>query len=258
MTLTSEDLLKLGRRGLIPGPKEDEEQFLERIELTLKRSSEEEIPEEDWEEALHITAQLYGVEPDWIPAFYSDKGLRPWEGAAIWMDKRSSKIQLRTAFRKGSFLKIYKRAEVLSHEAVHAARFAFNEPRFEEIFAYKTSSKTWRKILGPLFRTPLETGLFLLALIASAVLPFLFFLPWLLLLIFGVRLFLSHRTLSCAQQKCEKILLNPAQSLCVLLRLTDKEICFFSKASTQEINAYIFEQTTLRWHSIKSSFVFRK
>ena len=58
---------------------------------------------------------------------------------------------------KGRFIrKWYPRAEVLAHELVHAIRLPLHSVRFEEMLAYQTSQKLFRRLLGPIIRRPFE------------------------------------------------------------------------------------------------------
>jgi len=69
-------------------------------------------------------------------------------------------VQLKKSLKKGSLLN-YHRVDLLSHEAIHVARMGFQEPFFEECLAYRTSSRRWRRFLGPLFTFSWEPFLFL-------------------------------------------------------------------------------------------------
>jgi hypothetical protein len=246
-------LIAYNQRGLIPGPSENEAAFMARLKI-LESAPEEEnpLPQEDWKEAHTITKQRFGFSADWVHACYSNKGLRFWEGAAVWIGD-FPRIQLKTAFRKGHYLKIYKREELLAHEAVHAARMAFQEKRFEELLAYQTSLKPWRRFFGPFFRTPLETLLFLLILLISTFSGFL--PPLLALLLLGMgRLIRTQFTFFRAQRKLKQLLKNPADALPLLLRLTDREIALFSRAPIEKTCDYILSQNSLRWQMLLAHY----
>ena len=173
LTLSDSELLSLHRRGLIPGPNEVEALFLERIDSIEAFSAappideKQALPMQDWKEANQLTDQLFDFKPDWMVAFYSDRHLPFWQGAATWIYEtpvRVPLLQLRKKFCKGSYLKMYTRSEVLAHEAAHAARMGFDEKKFEEILAYSTSKRSWRKWLGPLFRSSWESYVFVVLL----------------------------------------------------------------------------------------------
>lgn len=219
------------QRGLIPGPDEDEKTFLERVSRLTAQSPNQ-------EESHAITRHLFGFSVDWVPVFYSNQKLPFWEGAAIWIGETPS-IQLRENFKKGSYLG-YRREEVLAHEAVHAARVAFEEPRFEEILAYQTSKSRLRRWAGPLFRKPWESALFMVLL----VLAFLGYC-WIPLAVLGwlsVRLTWAQWTL----QRCLKKL-----PLSLIVCLTDTEIRKFARLSLTDIQAYFENDQTLRGSLIR-------
>src|SRR5579863_9842215 len=102
--ITDQVLLKLDSEGIFPGPEESEEQFLKRARLLQARSR----GREEWESASECTQRLYGFSMAWMEVSYSNKKLRPWEGAAIWIDETAPVIQLRKSFQKGSYLKYYQ------------------------------------------------------------------------------------------------------------------------------------------------------
>ncbi|MES2344404.1 MAG: hypothetical protein V4494_00495, partial [Chlamydiota bacterium] len=240
-------------RGLIPGPSESRESFFERVDRVQSNLSKNNVSSEDWLPAKKITQSLFGFSPDWVQAQYSNKNLLPWEGAAVWVGF-SFNIQLREKFRKGSYLGIYQRNEVLAHEAVHAARMAFEEPCFEEVFAYLTSSNRWRKISGPFFRSPKET-LFFVLMLGFSLLGIIFFndlfgfLPLVILFLGVLRLVGIRRIFSRAFQKCKKIINGNPYAF--LLHLTDKEIFLFAEASQENIYEYVNAQTSIRWEMIR-------
>ena len=176
-------------------------------------------------------------------------------------------IQLRKGFLKGSYL-FYKVEEVLSHEMFHAARVHYNEPKYEEIFAYMTSKSSFRRFLGPLFQSPKESYLFVILLIlaltfemGSALVSIAMYLPWILLPfifigVLGVRLYLRHRTLNKAFSSMCSCVKDPSLTLACLARLKDGEIELFAKSSSSEILSYLKhnKEKELRIRSILVSF----
>jgi hypothetical protein len=238
------DLIKAYERGLIPGPHENDASFLERVEA---------ISESKFSNLSPLTDELFGFSIDWVPVVSSNKNLLPWEGAAIWISQGAiPQIQLREHCLK---TKLFLRDsdEFLAHEAVHAARMSFEEPQFEEILAYQTSKKCFRKFWGPLFRSSKESSLFGavfgVSLICGWVLPGPF---WLLSLslsgYFIFRLVHSQRIFA----KCLK-----KTSLPFMLCLTDKEIRLFSQLGEEEIMPYLEKQQGLR-HHLLNLLVFAK
>lgn len=250
MSLSNEELISLSQKGFWPGPDETEFHFLRRVKLTKK----ERLPGKAEEEALRktnaLTKSLFGFSCDEIPFVFEDKGLSFWEGGALWIEEEQGTslphVQLKRKLQKGSYL-MYKLEEVLSHEMLHAARIAYNEPRFEEILAYKTSKHPLRRYLGPMFRTSKEAGFFLLLLLAGLFLEMLsatgkiaLTAPWMAFPFFWLcflyaRTRISHRTFEKTQRKIQGVLGKSSNSLAVMARLTDQEIKVFSKASPEQI-----------------------
>lgn len=250
--MTDRDLLALDNIGFIPGPDENEPEFLARVEKAkekFKRGGW--IPEPHWDWVRETLFQLFHVKPLYICAFYSNKKLSLWEGAAAWIEgKELDRIQLRQGLKKGTYLKVYKREEILAHEAIHAARCAFNESRFEEFFAYMSSEKKYRRVLGPILKRPWEAWPFFLFSLAGNIWAG-FYLVAAALAAFGfVRLIKQHVILNRAAKAVYKITKDAKLSRAVLFRLTDEEIDRFSRG--EEISSYAETQESLRWRVIKS------
>jgi len=237
------ELFELNQRGFIPGPGESEEQFCRRVEASkaLVRAPPKELEAEsrvspahwDWVR-LHLK-ELYDFYPESLFAYYSNQKLAPWQGAASWVfdsgEGALCAVQLRKGFLKGGYLKIYSRDEILAHEAVHAARSAFQEPASEEFFAYFTSQTKFRRALGPIIRRPFEVWLFLAALLLGALAGH--YEPAALLAIFAFyRLFRGHRLFRLASQTLRKKNLSPKMVRSILLRLTDSEIRELAKGKS--------------------------
>ncbi len=242
MSLTDQELLALNQRGLIPGPQESEEEFLQRLaKIEGVKTDGVPLSPSDWEEAHAALEPLFGIRPDWVKAYYSRKDLPFWHAAATWTEGSIPSIQLKPPFQKGSYYKLYSRREVLAHEAVHAARTAFKEPRFEEIFAYKTSARAFTRCVGPLFKRSWESYL-LIALIPLLATP-LFTLPLLAIAFGSLRLAHAHWHLYLCTKKLAPFVKNPQA---ILLRLTDREILLFGRMSQEAIRAYTSKGDSLR------------
>jgi hypothetical protein len=219
-------LLDYFKRGLIPGPAESEEAFLERA------LQSQPLNHLEWKEASFITQGSFGFLIDWVPLSYSNHRIAWWEGAATWIsDDQLPSIQLRKNFQEGSFLG-YKRSDILAHEAIHAARSRFEEPQFEEILAYATSPQAWKRFLGPLFSRTWEPLVLILSLIVGV---FWLLIP-LIVLGFGIG-WLAYR--QWAFKKCCEQL-----SLSVVLCLTDAEIKKIPRMSESELQAYLLSAST--------------
>lgn len=217
-------LLHHFQRGLIPGPDESEEDFLQRA---LQARS---LSHLEWQEVL----TPFGIVIDWVPISYSNHRMAWWEGAATWIsDDRLPSIQLRTGFKKGSFLG-YRLSEVLAHEAVHAARARFEEPQFEEVLAYSTAPQAWKRFLGPLFSRTWEPLVLLFSLLLVAFVPLI---PFAVVILSLSWLIFRHWIF---KRCCHKL------SLPAVLCLTDREMRKFARMPKMEIQAYLDKDSTLR------------
>ncbi|MFI5334410.1 MAG: hypothetical protein ACHQT8_04485 [Chlamydiales bacterium] len=245
---SKQELLALNRRGLIPGPQESDKEFWERVELSAKTY-------DAWQETHAKTAQLFDFSLDWVEIFYSKKHLPFWQGALTWLETLP-RIQLHPRFQEGSLLKIYKRKDVLAHEAVHAARAQFYEPRFEEHFAYLTSEKALERYCGSFFRTSGESTLFL-ALLSLSMIAIISGFPAVALFAIAfmgiglARLGFAHRAFNLCKKNLALIVREP---LALMLRLTDKEIALFARSSPSEILAFAEAQSSLRWQMIAGAY----
>ncbi len=250
--MTDADLLALDKIGFIPGPGETEESFLSRVDKAKKYfQSGGWIPPAHWDWVREYLDEMFNVKPLYICAFYSNRGLAPWQGAAAWIEGRAlSSIQLRTGLKKGTYLGIYSREEILAHEAVHAARSGFDENRCEEFFAYMTSEKGWRRVLGPILQRPWEAWPFLLSCIAGVFWPpgYLGGAFWAALGF--ARLCKQHWRLKRAAATLFKRTGDARTTRAILFRLTDEEIEKFSKGV--DLQAFADKQLCLRWRIIRN------
>lgn len=214
-------LLDCFYRGLIPGPEESEEAFL----LRVKQAQPLAHPE--WDEV----SSPFKI--DWVPISYSNHQIAWWEAAATWISEdQLPSIQLRKNFQKGSFLG-YKRSEVLSHEAIHAARMRFDEPLFEEVLAYSTAPQAWKRFFGPLFSRTWEP-LVLMAGVALGI-----FWPLIPMLMIGLSIgWLGYR--QWIFKRCLKRF-----SLPLVISLTDAEMKKFAWMTDTEIQVYLEKGSTL-------------
>ena len=210
-------------------------------------------------EALALTSELFDAAPDWVEVKIGSKELLPWEGAATWIEEttqgeRSCFIQINNS----QLTRFYPLEEVIAHEMVHAMRLMFDEARFEEILAYRTSKNRFRRYFGPIFSHPWEAkGFVLLMLISWIVYGFdlmgalALFSP-LLMLGWGVfRLVFSQRVFAKALHHLEEAM-RTGKALAVLLHSSDREIELFAKSSPEEIVRFATQQsqTCLRWRQI--------
>ncbi len=250
--MTDQDLLHLDKMGFIPGPDEGEEAFLERVKRTKEQYEKGGwIPEAHWDWVREFLYELFNVKPLYICAFYSNRNLAPWQGAASWIEgKKLSSVQLREGLRKGKIFG-YRREEILAHEAVHGVRSGFDDDESEEFFAYMTSGKKWRRVLGPILRRPWEAWPLLLWMIGGV-----FWAPFYLFASFWVgvgffRLIRQHICLKKAADHIDQMTQDNRRTRAILFRLTDEEIQLFSKKRTA-IDLFAANKHCLRWRVIKA------
>lgn len=283
------DLIEYNRRGLIPGPKEEKEEFEARVEFCLslktKLLDEVRIPDSEPQDAaiekfvapvLETTFNLYGISPDWVPVFFSNWRLAPWHGGAAWIFKLKEDsslgaiLQLRKPFyKKSHYLGVYARDELMAHEMAHVGRMAFEEKKYEELLAYKTSKSWFLRVCGPIIQSAGESRLiiYILATLLMMDAYFLFqgslsayletqvfkLLPLALILFALFRLNKRQKTLAKAEKNLSAISKHAKE---ILYRLTDKEIDTFAKKNREAIQAYIVQEPSLRWKVIKLSYLF--
>lgn len=285
--LTDEQLKFYNEQGLIPGPCESEEDFSKRAVycMNLKKQWASEMPlelkgaglmEESpiLQEAFPLSKKLYGIEPHWMILFFSDEKLLPWHaGSALifQMDDNSPTaaiLQLREALKdKSSYLGLITRRELIAHEICHAGRMMFEEPKFEEMLAYRSSNSWFSRYVGPILRSSTESLIFVLTLFLAAFidLVIIFYAPttpilqlfWVKLIPLGLVVFGVARLLWCRSQfsNCLKKLTeffgSEEKANAVIYRLTDKEIEHFSKSDLADIKRYMDEQRDIRWRCVK-------
>lgn len=264
--MKNQDLDTLRYQGFIPGPLEEEVSFNERVSYCLHLKNDFEFttpPPEILEEALPITERLFGIAPSWIPLNFSNQQLPPWVGGCAWIFQKTKSsptgafIQLRKSLKDSPSLLLYDRKELLAHELSHVGRMAFDEPKYEEIFAYMTSPHTFRRFIGPVFSQNWEMMIFMtfvifvfladlcslwwggwdsyVALFPLKILPFAW-LGWLLC------------KLTLKQLKIKR--LKKRFPVKLLYCLTDLEIDSFDKMTDEQIQLYGTQQTCLRWKMI--------
>lgn len=282
---------KWNAQGLIPGPDESEAAFQERVAFcqNLDKNLEQAVgidfpfdikdqpSKEILDEVLLLTQELYGIEPHWILLFFSNYHLAPWHGGCAWIFQLNDQtptaafLQLRAHFRKTThFLGIYQRSELIAHELAHVGRMLYQEPQFEEILAYQTSSSRWRRWLGPIVQSSKESFFFIL-LLGLAILtdfavlslgPQMTALAWwtrLLPLVFFVlalgRLVYRNQIFKHCLQKLET-LYSPLEARHLLYRLRDREIKHFSHLSPLKIREFMDEadHSSFRWHFLKTLY----
>lgn len=276
--LTDEELLKFNSQGLIPGPDETEEAFCKRAEYCLNLRNEilqlpfndgsKEVPEQ----ALHKIKTLYGFAPTWVPLFFSNYRLLPWHGGCAWIFQQSEEtpisafLQLRRPFSyKDTYLGLYSRDELLAHELCHVGRMCFEEPRFEEILAYRTSPSGFRRWVGAIAQSSWETMLFFLLLCLILIFDLfgiplhgLKLVPLILVGLAVYRLVKRQNEYKRCLSNLQALFKNHAES--ILFRLTDREIVSFSHLSPEALREAIEEKkgSSLRWRVIEKAYLYEK
>jgi len=287
--MNDDRLLELNNLGLIPGPSEAKEEFLLRVEYCLNLHSNwpDLIPSDDQiitigefsSHCLKKTKELFDISPKWIPLFFSNYQLMAWHGGAAWIFQKdeesptSAFFQLRRVFQKNQkYLRIYDRSELIAHEVSHVGRMMFEEPKFEELIAYRTSNSIFRRFFGSIVQSSKESMIFVSLLFMTLSLDFYFisfryeeaFQSALMLKLIPVGLFLygcirlwnRQRTFSKALDNLKAICRFKEHAEAVIYRLTDQEIGLFSKLSKKQIAAYIHENKSksLRMHLIALAY----
>ncbi|WP_366223591.1 hypothetical protein [Chlamydia buteonis] len=245
-----DDLLDLNKQGILAGPEELKAPFLYRAQDIIDNAP-------DYPTAFPPRLQeIFDINPTHLEVIYSNEGMDVWEAGCTWITNNYVTIQLRKHLRKAArWFYMYSKEEILSHEAVHAARMKFYEPMFEEVLAYQTSPKVWRRFLGPLFRSPGEhycLFFFVLSGLGLALWSPLVGLACILAtpVYFGTRLLIIQSYFRRAMKKIRKMLGIPP--LWVMLRLTDAEIRMFATQPIPVLEKYAREQKleSVRWQQI--------
>lgn len=285
--------LVLNGIGLFPGKEESEEAFLKRAAFCQNLNSflreKEELkdifpftvfPESRsiLEESFSCSSALYGIKPGWIPLIFDNTRLLPWHAGCAWIfqldatSPTATLLQCRKNFLKQqTYLYLYKRSELIAHELAHAGRMMYEEPKYEEFFAYQSSASFLRRLFGPIFESSKETLLFIISLfivlvadLAAAVsglswqiatLPKIFVL--FLVLAGCLRLFWRQAIYRLCLKVSTLILKDRAKAAHFVYRLTDSEILLFSRSSKQKVVDYIEKQasTNFRWKFLKEIYI---
>lgn len=252
-----DDLALDNQLGFICFPEETEKDFVvrKRFLKNFKTTHQTFIEDEKLSNIDFFDKEL-DLSVNWL---LIKKGKVPfWEMGRTWdvflEDQAVSYIEYSSHFEKNL-------ANLLRHEVIHVVRQGFREPIFEEILAFATDKSPIRKFWGPLFRRPFEVyvvltwflcgfifsifGFFVNAFFVSYVLSF-FFLSF--------RLFFNQNAFKNGLKTIKKVF-KTEDPLKIAIRLTDQEILFFSKNSSQRVLEYIKSQNSLRWTQIRSAYL---
>lgn len=294
-SLSIETLLEANRWGVFPYPGEDDASFYRRLDYLLSKNGHAIIPEGieeiyhlgDFPEAQAAVESLYGISPDWVPIFFSNRALTFLHGGCTWFVPVGDgvtvpviQLKQRLQTQKSILWGLYTRTEILVHELTHAARTGFDS-RYEELLAYRSSEHVIRRWIAA--GTEIWEGIACLLLLA-----FWFFLPftdlraplvfihpliplWIIsyfILATALRSWRKIHTINRAHQtlkalftpsidSSQKTTTSPdARAWALLFRLSDLEIEQFARWSTASIDAYCIAASTekLRWRLFRAAY----
>jgi hypothetical protein len=288
---TLDEWKKWNRQGLIPGPEETEAAFVERVlfcqDLEKRFIQQIECPfemedpkaKECLQEAFSLTESLYGIEPLWVPLVFSNHQLAPWHGGCAWIFQLTAKaptaafLQLRAHFRySSSYLGLYHREELIAHELAHVGRMLYQDPQFEEIFAYQSSFSFLQRRLGPMIQSSKESLCFVLLLGLFLIVELSLFsfggplsiwfswgLQWVLIacVLFSLgRLFYRHYVLKRCRSNFKGLYSDPLVVNHLLYRLRDHEIRQFAYWSQNQIDDFITQAShqSFRWRFLRTLY----
>ena len=182
-------------------------------------------------------------------------------------------FQLRQKFRDSRrYLGLYDRDELIAHELCHVGRMMYQEPKYEEVLAYRTSKSTFRRWFGPIVQSSWESTLFLVILILIMVVDFSLAsfhqtqafeiamwakaIPALLIFLALGRLCWRHNRFSKCLSNLKDTVGAEAKANAVIYRLQDREIAAFAGMGPDAIRRYAAEIAgkSLRWRVIASAY----
>jgi hypothetical protein len=235
-----ESYLELYQAGFLPGPKESKEAFFYRVALLRKIAAcpAKYITEKSFRGSIFTPVdRAYLLIDHCKHRFFQASSTTILEvetGVFIPVIKTPSKFSSLFVDSK----------EVMAHEQIHAQRAQFDEPKFEEIIAYRSSKSRFRQMISPVISTTKQQGLFFLLVLFMPVslYPFLAFILWCSITSF-TRQNHIHRCLANLKQ----ISSFPEE---LLMAMTDKEILQMSKNDALPSNPDEF-----RWQFITKLFI---
>jgi hypothetical protein len=242
---------------LFPAPGQEDATFWRKVDFVSTRANFF----EKWPDCLIP----FDVNPYWVPIQTERQGLQFWEGAVLWLEGTDADFTMPRIQVSDKAQRFYTRDELIAHEMVHAVRSDFVEEQFEEVLAYATSTKAWRRWLGPFFRKPVEASVFLWAMLLTVAVQVIevatewtsgwLFFPWIpFFLIAGgaIRLYCTQRLFRGCLKNLGLVLQNPEKKWAVALRMSDEEIRLFARLMSHEIREWIEQEkaVSLRWKMI--------
>ncbi|MBX3718245.1 MAG: hypothetical protein KF898_01195 [Parachlamydiales bacterium] len=256
-----DNLVQLNQSGLFPAPGQSDQVFWAKVDYVSMRST--------LGGPLPATLGPMDVQPCWVPIQSSNEGMHLWEGAVLWQSQTDAGFMLPQIQISQRAQRFYSKEELIAHEIVHAVRIDFKEEEFEEVLAYASSPKAWRRWIGPFFRNPREATLFIWAMVLSIAMQGVelatglssgwLLIPWVpaLLIMAGlVRLMLTQRLFRRCLNNLSRAIKDPDQRLAVVLRLSDAEIRSFSRMGPEEIHDFVDKERKeqLRWKMLAAAY----
>lgn len=242
-------MISFNAYGLFPAPTQSEADFAKKIQWLN--------PQNLTPSTLPLMQQL-DLNPAWVPMRHDRKGLSFWEGAALWEEQIAPNARIPTLQIPPHTYIPYD--ELLTHEMVHAARIDFHDHQFEEVLAYRTSAKRWRRYWGPFFRTPKETRVFLcllaLVLVGESISTSSGWLGIILATFIGgwIRLHCTHRCLERCLNNLKSTMPLPEKAEALLLRLSDEEIREFARLNLDQLAPAILSKNSWRWKLLRKIY----
>ena len=229
------------------------------------------IPNTLFAKIAEHTKRLYRFQIDWVPGFFIDPSFSLLFGGCAFCSYPDffTMFIIRRTFKTQEKWLIYNRDELLAHELCHVARIALLSEEFEETFAYQTSSSSFRKLIGGIFRKQTDSFMFLgvtFILLFAQILrtQWIHTMPiwpfWSLVGLVFAWLLIRHafhcRRLGIAQRHIAE-LFGTDNALPVMFRCTDEELHRFASTPPQPLKTWILEQSSLRWQIIRKRFPLR-
>jgi len=278
--------------GIFPLVDESEDEFLKRAETILIKATKSEtqnlcvdeltyelpyserLDEKDQSKYSFKANEIYGISPNWIPAYYLDRGLPFLTGgmAVHYKNKDSHNwetfFQLKKHFKTKSKWFIYSAGEIVSHEMCHVARSSLNSNRYEETIAYQTSSSLFRRYIGGALVNPSDNLIFLIAvfwmlLCSIFLIQFDFFFFGMdfgpLVLITSLGLVRNHnirKELNTCKKKLHLLFGESYHK--ILFRLSDSEIKQLSKCRNHDIHDWWLNIPNFRGDLLRKLFNINK
>lgn len=125
------------------------------------------VPFEHIQQAVQFLRDRFDLGMQWVPGFYAPSSALPTlAGACSYATNLGCFIQLHGGLKRSERTRVVgnlvalDRDELIQHELIHAARTALESTRFEEEFAYSTSTSRMRQTIAPIAQNPSDITAF--------------------------------------------------------------------------------------------------